>query len=110
VNHFLAALSLSLLVAMVAAMLMLAGLESHVAAHEFFFSPRTTESFTRVAPILGVFLLGAVGLWVAMLRHYLQNRAAMSRRWLFWLVASNWGAAIVYFFVVWRPRAKHEST
>jgi cytochrome bd-type quinol oxidase subunit 2 len=110
VNHSLAALSVLLLIVMLVAMLMLAGSEPHAAAHEFFFSPRTAEVFPRIAPILGVCLLAALGLWVAMLRHYLQNRAAVSRGWLFWLIASSWGAAIVYFIVVWRPQAQHEST
>jgi cytochrome bd-type quinol oxidase subunit 2 len=108
--HLLAALSVLLLFVMLGAMLMLAGSESHAAAHEFVFSPRTADMLPRIAPIFAVCLVAALWLWVAMLRHYLQNRAVVSRGWLFWLIASNWGAAIGYFFLVWRRQHRHEST
>lgn len=108
VNHLLAALSVLLLVVMPVVLLMIAGFELHDELRALFASPRMADVLSFVALPVALCLLASLWLWAAMMHHYLRNRAAVSKGWLFWLIASNWGAAIVYFFVVWRPQARHE--
>jgi hypothetical protein len=110
IYHSLAALSGLLLITMVIGLLFLIRPNPQAAAHNFFFSPVTANLFRNVAPVLGVCLFSAFGLWVGMLRHYFANRAVVARVWLFWLIACNLGAAIAYFLVVWRPSLKNAST
>ncbi len=106
INHLLATLSVLLMIVMLAIILVLVEREPHEAVQELFSSPRTGNVFPVIAPFFGMCLIASLWLWVAMLRDYLRNRDAVSRAWMFWLIASSWGAAIVYFFVVWRPRVR----
>jgi hypothetical protein len=58
--------------------------------------------FPVVAPFLAICVLSALILWVAMLRNHLRLAEPRSA-WTAWLILGNWGAAIAYFFFVWRP-------
>ena len=104
VYHALAVLAATMLIAgLIACALLLSNPDPQAAARAFFSSEETAEAFPRVAPVLFAVMLATLWLWVAMLRHFLANRATISRVWMFWLIASNWAAAVVYFFLVWRP-------
>jgi len=59
--------------------------------------------FSTVAPILAIALIGTLILWVAMFRHHLRQPQPRSVAWTALLIFLNWGAAIAYFFLVWRP-------
>lgn len=57
----------------------------------------------RVLIILGV--PSVFWLWGWMLTDFFRNRtSSKSVAWGWFLVIGNWLAAVVYFFVVWRPR------
>ena len=61
-------------------------------------------TFHTLAPLLGVCVLASLWLWIAMFAHYLKHRpATRTVLWGWFLVLCNWGAALVYFVLIWRP-------
>jgi hypothetical protein len=100
--HALAYLALLLLVSGLIALVVFAqSLGDREAIRGFFSS--IAPDLPTVAPILAVALIGALILWVAMLRHHLRQPQPRSVAWTALLIFLNWGAAIAYFFLVWRP-------
>ena|SRR5688572_11381555 len=61
---------------------------------------------TAVEPVLIALGVPSVfWLWGWMLTDFFRGKAgSKSVAWGWFLVLGNWGAAVVYFFVIWRPR------
>ena len=102
--HALAALSVALLIAGIA---MNVFAISHRNELGFFFESNAAR-FSVIAPILAVYLVGSLWLWIAMLSHYFIHRPPRrAAAWGWFLIVCNWAAAIVYFVQIWRPANAH---
>src|SRR5689334_23386577 len=100
--HAFAYLALMLLIVGVTGLIFVAAnLGDRDAIRAFFAS--LAPYFPAVAPLLAISLFSALLLWVAMLRSHLRRPRPRSTAWTVSLVICNWGAAIAYFFLVWRP-------